>query len=163
MIAPGAAETLAALALLPDLRAQAQQAAETGPTIDARRRAAGDLPYLTEAESHLTAWLHALADRPPGTALERLPVCPSNPAHGRLALWPAGSREQAWCGAWYRCTAPRCYSASLYPSRELRAHNADQAVRFVASLTPVMALLTVDTPDAAVTRLRGMTERTTPA
>lgn len=43
-----------------------------------------------------------------------LPRCDQ---HGEMVLSKPGTREQEWCGTWYRCT--RCTSSVLLSSREL--------------------------------------------
>lgn len=44
----------------------------------------------------------------------RLPECPQ---HGQMQLQQAGTKEQAFCGTWYRCNL--CTHSVLLPSREL--------------------------------------------
>src|SRR5690348_13958061 len=58
----------------------------------------------------------------PVTALELRPTCPSNPAHGYMALRQRPqTKEQQWCGVWYDCQ--QCHSSALYPSEALKSQN----------------------------------------
>lgn len=52
---------------------------------------------------------------------EPIPACR---LHGPMTLRPAYTKEQAWCGVWYACTAFRCGRSVLIPSAELRAQDA---------------------------------------
>lgn len=53
--------------------------------------------------------------------------------HGPMSLRSAGTKEQAWCGVWYACTAPRCRNANLLPSPELLASLEQQRAAFEAT------------------------------
>lgn len=50
-----------------------------------------------------------------------LPKCQE---HGTMELQKPGTREQAFCGTWYRCT--RCTNSVLFTSPELEAQLASQ-------------------------------------
>lgn len=52
------------------------------------------------------------------------PVCPSSPDHGVMTYRPGATREQEWCGTWYRCEW--CTSSVLLPSPALLAHLDEQ-------------------------------------
>jgi len=45
-----------------------------------------------------------------------LPVCTQ---HGQMVLQHHGTKEQEYCGIWYRCT--RCGNSTLFPSADLRS------------------------------------------
>ncbi|MFJ1757593.1 hypothetical protein [Kitasatospora sp. NPDC088134] len=47
--------------------------------------------------------------------------------HGRMRLRPPGTREQEFCGVWYRCAAPECAATVLVASAGLRAQLAAQS------------------------------------
>ena len=49
-----------------------------------------------------------------------LPECPNG--HGQMEFAKAATREQDFCGTWYRC--PRCLSSTLFRSAELDAQLA---------------------------------------
>lgn len=50
-----------------------------------------------------------------------LPQCPE---HGQMELQKPGTREQEFCGTWYRCT--RCTNSVLFTSPELENQLAEQ-------------------------------------
>ena len=52
-----------------------------------------------------------------------LPVC-ATPMHGEMQLSMPGTREQEWCGVWYRCNT--CKSAVLFPRAELHVTNSSE-------------------------------------
>ena len=49
------------------------------------------------------------------TALMALPKCEQ---HGSMELQKPGTKEQEYCGTWYRCT--RCGSSHLFTSPDLQ-------------------------------------------
>ena len=50
------------------------------------------------------------------TTLMELPKCSE---HGTMELQKPGTREQEFCGTWYRCS--RCTNSTLFTSPQLRA------------------------------------------
>lgn len=49
------------------------------------------------------------------------PMCAQ---HGQMAVQPAGTPEQVFCGVWYRCA--RCTNTVLLESQQLRDHLQSQ-------------------------------------
>ncbi|MFJ5927973.1 hypothetical protein ACIQF6_35800 [Kitasatospora sp. NPDC092948] len=48
--------------------------------------------------------------------------------HGRMRLRPPETREQEFCGVWYRCAAPECAATALVASAGLQAQLAAQSL-----------------------------------
>lgn len=64
----------------------------------------------------MTAPRHVPSTDSTKTALMELPKCPE---HGVMELQKPGTREQEFCGTWYRCA--RCTNSTLFTSPALRA------------------------------------------
>jgi hypothetical protein len=62
-----------------------------------------------------------------GTELAVRPACPE---HGPMSPRPPGTREQAFCGVWYRCAAFRCQYTHLLCSPGLLAQLDQQRTLF---------------------------------
>lgn len=68
-----------------------------------------------------------------GTALAERPTCTTHGGYMVLRPLSRQTREQRWCGVWYDCPEPRCWSSVLYQSPELAAQNAEMTARHRAT------------------------------